>query len=70
MSPDLNMLAAMERQTHATSQMAEGIDRQAAALERIAAALEMLAGVRRPPTRPVTTWGGPVTGLPEHGNGV
>ena len=46
---------------------------QTAALERIAAAVEQM--VKEAQAEPVEltslqTWGGPVTGLPEHGNGV
>jgi hypothetical protein len=61
--------AHMDRaERRAVEQMAID-ERQADALERIAVAVEALAGVRRPPTQPLP-WGGPVTGIPEHGNGV
>lgn len=72
---DQNMLAAMERQAQAMAQMVDAAERQAAALERIAAAVEAIAQAHKPVflvpagQRP-PTWGGPVTGLPEHGNGV
>lgn len=51
-------------------------ERQAAALERIAVAVEALARAKMPvyvvpfESDPPQTWGGPVTSLPEHGNGV
>lgn len=53
--------------------MLRALEKQAAALERIAAAVEQM--VKKAQAEPVEltslqTWGGPVTGLPEHSNGV
>ena len=55
--------------------MLRALANQTAALERIAAAVEAIAQAHKPvflvpAGQQPPTWGGPVTGLPEHGNGV